>query len=124
MTKIEMLNAVAADERLSAEVRETAADMAEKLTAANARKATKAAEARAVKAQEEAPLYAQAREMLNQSSTEAPLIAAVVAEALGVSSSKASVILRSFVKEGVAVSADIKVKGEKGTRTCKGYFLA
>lgn len=47
--------------------------------------------------------------------------AAQVGEILGVTTNKASALLRTAVASGKAVSADVKVPG-KGT--CKGYTLA
>ena len=124
MTRTEMLTVVMNDERLAQDVRDTAAEMLEKIQSANARKVERNAEKRAAKAEAEAPLYATARETLAGASSDAPLIAAVLAEILGVSSSKASVILRALVAEGSATVADVKVKSDKGTRTVKGYFPA
>lgn len=125
MTRTEMLTVVMNDERLAQDVRDTAAEMLEKIQSANARKVERNAEKRAAKIEAEAPLYATAREMLSAASADAPLIAATLAKALdGVSSSKASVILRALVAEGVATVADVKIKGDKGTRTVKGYFPA
>ena len=124
MTRTEMLTVVMNDERLAQDVRDTAAEMLEKIQSANARKVERNAEKRAAKIEAEAPMYATARETLAGATTDAPLIAAVLADVLGVSSSKASVILRALVAEGVATVADVKVKGDKGTRTVKGYFPA
>lgn len=58
---------------------------------------------------------------LTNALTSDPQTAADLAVAVGISTQKASSLLRQLVASGVAVSADIKVP-KKGT--CKGYTLA
>lgn len=58
---------------------------------------------------------------LTNALTSDPQTAADLAVAVGVSTQKASSLLRQLVTSGVAVSTDIKVP-KKGT--CKGYTLA
>ena len=58
---------------------------------------------------------------LTNARTSAPQTAAELAVAVGISTQKASSLLRQIVASGVAVSSDIKVP-KKGV--CKGYALA
>ena len=58
---------------------------------------------------------------LTNALTSDPQTAADLATAVGISTQKASSLLRQIVASGVAVSSDIKVP-KKGT--CKGYSLA
>ena len=60
-------------------------------------------------------------EALTNALTSDPQTAADLATAVGISTQKASSLLRQIVTSGVAVSTDIKVP-KKGT--CKGYALA
>ena len=59
-------------------------------------------------------------EALTNALTSDPQTAADLASAVGISTQKASSLLRQIVTSGVAVSTDIKVP-KKGT--CKGYSL-
>ena len=72
---------------------------------------------RAEKLEAEAPLVASVTELL----TNEPITTSEIAAAVGVSTSKASYMLRSLVEEGVAVASDVTVKG-KGK--AKAYALA
>ena len=69
------------------------------------------------KAEENAPVI----EALTNALTSDPQTAADLAVAVGISTQKASSLLRQIVASGVAVATDIKVP-KKGT--CKGYSLA
>ena len=69
------------------------------------------------KAEENAPVI----EALTNALTNDPQTAADLAAAVGISTQKASSLLRQIVANGVAVATDIKVP-KKGT--CKGYSLA
>ena len=60
-------------------------------------------------------------EALTNALTSDPQTASDLAVAIGISTQKASSLLRQIVASGVAVSTDIKVP-KKGT--CKGYSLA
>lgn len=60
-------------------------------------------------------------EALTNALTSDPQTAADLAAAVGISTQKASSLLRQIVASGVAVSTDIKVP-KRGT--CKGYALA
>ena len=60
-------------------------------------------------------------EALTNALTSDPQTAADLASVVGISTQKASSLLRQIVTAGVAVSTDIKVP-KKGT--CKGYSLA
>lgn len=68
-------------------------------------------------ATENAPIV----EALTNALTSDPQTAADLAVAVGISTQKASSLLRQIVASGVAVASDIKVP-KKGT--CKGYALA
>jgi Fic family protein len=68
-------------------------------------------------AEANAPIIASLTEAL----TSDPQTAADLAAVVGISTQKASSLLRQIVASGVAVSVDIKVP-KKGT--CKGYSLA
>ena len=72
---------------------------------------------RAEKLEADAPLVATITAMLGSE----PITTSEIAAAAGVSTSKASYILRSLVVEGVAVASDVTVKG-KGK--AKAYALA
>ena len=69
------------------------------------------------KAEENAPVI----EALTNALTSDPQTAADLAAQVGISTQKASSLLRQIVASGVAVASDIKVP-KKGT--CKGYALA
>lgn len=114
MTNREFLTAIATNETIAEELRNEAVVRIEKMDAANEARKNKPSK----KATENAPLLEQiATEILG---TEA-VTAAQVAEILGVSTQKASSLLRALVAEGRAVATDVKVPG-KGT--CKAYTLA
>lgn len=72
---------------------------------------------RAEKLEADAPLVESIKSVLK---TE-PITTSEIAAAVGVSTSKASYLLRSLVEEGVAVSSDVKIKGG---RTAKAYAIA
>ena len=74
---------------------------------------------RAEKLAADAPLVEAVKEVLN--TAQIPITTSEIAATVGVSTSKASYILRSLVDEGVAVASDVKVKG-KGS--AKAYALA
>lgn len=119
MTNREFYVAVMSLENAPAELVEYAQTGIEKLDASNARKAAKAAKAKAEKLNAEAPLYNAVMQMLNSE----PITASAVANALEITSSKATVILKSFVKDEIADVCDVKVKGKSGNRVVKGYTL-
>ena len=112
MTNREFYTAIAANETLSAELREYAQAAIEKLDAVNAKQREKQAE----KAKENEPIVAAILATL----TNDPQIAADIAVAVGVTTAKASGQLRKLVAAGQVVAADIKVP-KKGT--VKGYSL-
>ena len=70
---------------------------------------------------EKAAADAAVRESIVAVLTSDPQTAADLAVAVGISTQKASSLLRQIVASGVAVASDIKVP-KKGT--CKGYALA
>lgn len=122
MTNREFFNAIIALDNAPADLVAFAQASVEKLDKSNAAKVAKAAEKRAEKAVAEAPLYNAVKEMLEDSTPEAPVIAAQVASALDISSAKATVILKSFVGESYEVG-DFKVKANgKAARAVKGYY--
>lgn len=111
MTNREFLTAIANAENIPAELVEHATAALAKMDAANEARKNKPSK----KATENAPLMEQiTAEILG---TEA-VTAGTVAEALGVSTQKASALLRALVAEGRAVATDVKVPG-KGA--CKAY---
>lgn len=87
----------------------------ETLDKRNAKRASKPSKT----AEANAPIKANILAVL--SDTDKVLTAAQVATAIGVSTQKASALLRQMVDEGRAVSTEVKVKG-KGK--CKAYALA
>lgn len=111
MTKKEFLTAVA-EGKVTDEVVAKAKEMLETGAEAAVARAKKAAEK---KAAEDAPLVEKATEMLAEA--DGVVLASQVAEALEVSTSKATVVLKKV--EGVQ-TVDVKVKGG---RTVKGYFV-
>ena len=114
MTNREFLTAIASNTAMPAELVEYATERLAKMDAANEARKNKPSK----KAAENAPLMEQiATEILG---TEA-VTAGQVGEALGVSTQKASALLRALVAEGRAVATDVKVAG-KGTQ--KAYTLA
>lgn len=112
MTNREFYAAISTNENVAEELRQFAADAIEKMD--------KSAEARKAKpsktAEENAVLAAKVLPMLGKM----PVTAAMVAEEMGLTSNKASVLLRMLVADGKAVACE--VKGAKGK--VKGYTLA
>ena len=90
-----------------------AASALEKMDAANEARKNKPSKT----ALENAPII----EALTNALTADPQTAADLGAAVGISTQKASSLLRQIVASGVAVASDIKVP-KKGT--CKGYSLA
>ena len=113
MTNREFFTAIANIETLPAELVEFATNAIAKMDTAN--------EARKNKPSKTAIANAPVIEALTNALTSDPQTAADLAAAVGVSTQKASSLLRQIVASGVAVSTDIKVPN-KGT--CKGYSLA
>ena len=109
MTKREFLNAVIAETQ-NADLANFAVSELEKLDARNAKRSEKPSK----RSLENAPLIEKIKTLL----TSEPMLASDVANALEISTQKASALLRQV--EGVSV-CDVKVKG-KGTQ--KGYFFA
>jgi predicted Rossmann fold nucleotide-binding protein DprA/Smf involved in DNA uptake len=113
MTNREFLTAIANSENLSAELVEHATNEIAKMDAANEKRKNKPSKT----AVENAPIV----EALINALTSDPQTAADLASVVGISTQKASSLLRQIVASGVAVSTDISVP-KKGK--CKGYFLA
>jgi thermostable 8-oxoguanine DNA glycosylase len=113
MTNREFLTAIANSENLSAELVEHATNEIAKMDAANEKRKNKPSKT----AVENAPII----EALTNALTSDPQTAADLAAVVGISTQKASSLLRQIVASGVAVATDIKVP-KKGT--CKGYSLA
>ena len=113
MTNREFLTAIANSENLSAELVEHATNEIAKMDAANEKRKNKPSKT----AEANAPILVSLTEVL----TSDPQTASDLAVAVGISTQKASSLLRQLVTNGVAVSTDIKVP-KKGT--CKGYSLA
>ena len=111
MTNREFLTAVAALENAPEELKAEAIVRIEKLDATNEARKNKPSK----KATENAPLMEQ---IVNEILGTEAVTAGTVAETLGVSTQKASALLRALVAEGRAVATDVKVPG-KGT--CKAY---
>lgn len=113
MTKREFYTEISKNETLTAEIRDFAT-----AAIASLDKTLEARRAKPTKASiENAPLVEQIVEMLGDE----PKTASDLAEPMGVKVQKASALLRIAVKEGKAISHDVKIKG-KGT--CKGYTRA
>ena len=110
MTKREFLNTVITA-NLSDEMDEFAQAQLAKLDAINEKRRNTISK----KAQENLPLI---KKIESEILTDEPMTATIVGEALGVSTQKASALLRKAVEEGKASKTDVKVKG-KGTQ--KGY---
>lgn len=108
MTKREFLNAVIAETQ-NTELASFAVAELEKLDARNAKRSEKPSK----KSLENAPLIEKIKTLL----TSEPTLASTVAESLGISTQKASALLRQI--DGVSV-VDVKVP-KKGTQ--KGYFF-
>ena len=113
MTNREFLIAIANLETASADIREYAQSKIDKMDAANEARKNKPSK----KAIENAPLV---EKILTEILSTEVMTAAQVGEALGVSTSKASSLLRS-IPEGTLVVTEVKVPGKA---TCKGYALA
>lgn len=113
MTRRDFFTAIMNAENLSDELRAFAQASLEKIDETNAKRAAKPSKT----AVENAPLVAQIVEMLNDE----PQTASDLATPMGVKVQKASALLRAAVKDGKAISHDVKIKG-KGT--CKGYTRA
>jgi len=58
-----------------------------------------------------------------KANTDVPMTASIAAELCGVSTQKASAVLRKMVANGTLRGEDILVTGEKGSVKCKGYFI-
>lgn len=112
MTNREFFTAIS-NGTMNDEIVAHAAAALEKMDAAN--------EARKNKPSKTAVANAPVLEALTNALTLDPQTAADLAAAVGISTQKASSLLRQLVASGVAVSADIKVP-KRGT--CKGYSLA
>ena len=113
MTNREFLTAIANSENLSAELVEHATNEIAKMDAANEKRKNKPSKT----AEANAPILVSLTDAL----TSDPQTASDLAVAVGISTQKASSLLRQIVASGVAVATDIKVP-KKGT--CKGYALA
>ena len=113
MTNREFLNAIATNETLSEELRNEATARIEKMDAALTARKNKPSK----KATENAPIIEQ---IIGVLTTEAKT-AAAIAEETGISTQKASALLRAIVADGKAESTEVKIAG-KGA--CKGYFIA
>lgn len=111
MTKREFLNAIV-EGIVTEEMSAFAADAIEKLDATNAARRAKVT----AKQAENLVLVEKVVEMLGDE----PLTATDIAAALEVNPQKASALARMAVKQGTAISQD--VKGPKGK--CKGYTRA
>ena len=112
MTKREFLKAVSAN-AITDEVIKFAEDEIVKMDEANEKRKNKPSK----KAVENAPILASILDVL----TDAPVITADIAAQVGVSTPKASALLRQLVAEGKAVQSEVKVP-KKGTQ--KAYALA
>ena len=113
MTNREFLTAIA-NGTINEDVIAHASTAIEKMDAANLARKNKPSK----KALENAPIMEQ---IVNEVLGTEPMTAGQVAEAVGISTQKASALLRAIVADGKAVATDIKVPN-KGT--CKGYTLA
>ena len=109
MTQREFYNAVIADTQ-NAELAQFAVEALEKLDARNAKRAEKPSKTQIANE----PIVKAIAEVL----TSEPMRASEIAETLGISTQKASALVKKV--DGVSV-IDVKVKG-KGTQ--KGYFFA
>lgn len=111
-TRREMLNVIAAGE-MNDEVKAWAESEIAKIDAANEKRRNKLSK----KAEANLPIIESIKGVLNDE----PQTATVIGEAVGISTQKASSLLRKVVANGFAEKVDVKVKG-KGTQ--KGYLLA
>ena len=112
MTNREFYTAIA-NGTINEEIVAHATSAIEKMDAANEARKNKPSK----KATENAPII---ESILGVLTTE-PMTAATVAEAVGISTQKASALLRQIVTNGDATSTEMKIPG-KGT--CKAYSLA
>lgn len=112
-TRREMLNVIVAGGEINDDLKDWAANEIAKLDAANEKRRNKLSK----KAEANLPIIAKIEETL----TSEPQTATVIGEKVGVSTQKASSLLRKVVASGFAEKVDVKVKG-KGTQ--KGYLLA
>ena len=112
MTNREFLTAVSTN-AVTEDVIAYAAAQLVKMDEANEKRKNKPSKT----AEANAPIVAS----LTNALTADPQTAADLAEAVGISTQKASSLLRQIVASGVAVATDIKVP-KRGT--CKGYALA
>lgn len=112
MTNREFYTAIA-NGTINEEIVAHATSAIEKMDAANEARKNKPSK----KATENAPII---ESILGVLTTE-PMTAATVAEAVGISTQKASALLRQIVTNGDAVASEVKVPN-KGT--CKAYALA
>ena len=110
-TKREMLNAVAAG-MMNDEVAAWARDEIAKMDRANELRRNKMSK----KAKENLPVIEAIKGVL----TDEPQTATVIGEKVGISTQKASALLRQIVSAGDAAKVDVKIKG-KGTQ--KGYLV-
>lgn len=113
MTNREFLTAIASNTAMPAELVEYATAALAKMDAANEARKNKLSK----KATENASLMEQ---IVNEILDTEAVTAGTVAETLGVSTQKASALLRALVAEGRAVAIDVKVPG-KGA--CKAYTV-
>ena len=114
MTNREFLTAVSACENCSDEIREYAQAAIAKMDAANEARKNKPSK----KSAENAPILEQiATEIL----TVEAQTAATIAEAAGISTQKASALLRQLVADGKATVTEVKIP-KKGTQ--KAYSVA
>ena len=111
MTKRDFLTAIA-NGTINAEITEYASAELVKMDEANEKRKNKPTK----KAEENAPILASIFEAL----TETPTITSDIAAVVGVSTPKASALLRQLVAEGKAVQSEVKVP-KKGVQ--KAYAL-
>ena len=110
-TRREMLNVIAAGE-MNDDVQAWAVSEIAKLDAANEKRRNKMSK----KAEANLPIIASIEEVL----TSEPQTATVIGEKVGISTQKASALLRQIVSAGKAEKVEVKIKG-KGTQ--KGYLV-
>lgn len=110
-TKREMLNVIASG-IMNEEVIEWAKGQIEKMDHANELRRNKQSK----KALENAPII----EAIVKELSDEPQTATVIGEKVGISTQKASALLRQIVEAGNASKVDVKIKG-KGTQ--KGYLV-
>lgn len=113
MTKREFFETITAS-TLAEEIKEFAQNEINKLDEEKAKNAQKRAE----RAKENEPLYAAILEIM----TDEPAIASEIATKIGVSTSKASSLLRSLVAEGKVSLTPEKIKS--GKSKVNGYVLS